>query len=190
MVSPPPGGGGCSQGKARVSWVKARVSAREPEISPKRPRCLLEVRHTITPRCGPGLAAGGLWGRPAGARVWVGARGQLLAGLRGCRTLQGPWGSRPASHGASCKLQTQGRTAWFQAFSMTSGKKRGPRDSRCGRVGYPSLGDGGRKGPSSPLPVAGAAPLTGRLAVTSQGPPVLRPEVSFWVTSGGSPPSG
>lgn len=63
------GGWGGSQGKAGVSWVRAMVSAREPEISPKRPRCLLEVRHMITPRCGPGLAAGGLWGRPAGARV-------------------------------------------------------------------------------------------------------------------------
>lgn len=32
---------------------------------------LLEVRHEITPRCGPGLAAGGLWGRLAGAEAWI-----------------------------------------------------------------------------------------------------------------------
>lgn len=59
-----------SQGKAGISWVRARVSAEEAEISPKRPRCLLEVRHKITPRCGPGLAAGGLWGRQAGVGTW------------------------------------------------------------------------------------------------------------------------
>lgn len=55
-----------SQGEAGISWVRARVSSRELEISPERPRCLLEVRHEITPRCGPGLATGGLWGRLAG----------------------------------------------------------------------------------------------------------------------------
>lgn len=77
--------------------MTARVSAREPEISPKRPRSLLEVRHEITPRCGPGLAAGGLWGRQAGARVRIGtgqgARDAFLAGLRGCRA---PWD--PGAH--------------------------------------------------------------------------------------------
>lgn len=65
-----------SQGEAGISWVTARVSAREPEINPKKPRCLLEVRHEITPRCGPGLAAGGLWGRLAEAGMWVGTESQ------------------------------------------------------------------------------------------------------------------
>lgn len=65
-----------SQGEAGISWVTARVSAREPEINPKKPRCLLEVRHEITPRCGPGLAAGGLWGRLAEAGTWVGTESQ------------------------------------------------------------------------------------------------------------------
>lgn len=101
--------------------MTARVSAREPEISPKRPRCLLEVRHKITPRCGPGLAAGGLWGRQAGAGVWTGtghgARDVLLAGLRGCRA---PWD--PGVHllfptFSSCKPQTQGGSTFFPALS-------------------------------------------------------------------------
>lgn len=137
-----------SQGKAGVSWVRAMVSAREPAISPKRPRCLLEVRHTITPRCGPGLAADGLWGRPAGTRVWVGAargaRAELLAGLRGCRTLQGPGVHvlLPTFPPANSKPREDLLSS--QASSMTSGKKKGPMDSRCGEVRYPSLGHGGR----------------------------------------------
>lgn len=79
------------------------------------------MRHEITPRCGPGLAAGGLWGRQAGARVRIGtgqrARDAFLAGLRGCRA---PWdpGARllfPAF--SSYKPQTQGRSTFFPAFS-------------------------------------------------------------------------
>lgn len=55
-----------SQGaRQEMSQVRARISAKESEISPGRPRCLLEVRQ-ITPRCGPGTAAGGLWGRGRG----------------------------------------------------------------------------------------------------------------------------
>lgn len=101
--------------------MRARVSAKEPEISPKRPRCLLEVRIKITPRCGPGLAAGGLWGRQAGARTWVGtgqeARGDLLSGLGGCRNL---W--RPGVHflfpiSSFGKPQARVSSPFFPAFS-------------------------------------------------------------------------
>ena len=135
MVSPPRG----SQGKAGISWVRASVSAREPENSPKRPRCLLEVRYKVTPRCGPGLAAGGLWVRQAGARVWVrtgqGARDELPAGPRGCSTLWSPGVHFLLPTSSSCKLQTQSISAfslpsqasWHgQPFSMTSSKVNSP----------------------------------------------------------------
>lgn len=92
MVSPQD-----SQGEVGVSWVRARVSAKEPEISPKRPRCLLEVRHKVTPRCGPGLAAGGLWGGRLGPGAWgLGAMDKLLMGLTLPRTSWG-WNSLFAS---------------------------------------------------------------------------------------------
>lgn len=144
--------------------MRARVSAKEPEISPKRPRCLLEVRRKITPRCGPGLAAGGLWVRQAGARACArtaqGARDKLQAGRRACRTL---W--RPGLHsflptfpnpGSICFLPflLKQASGHGQSLSVTSGKDNGPYLLPVWEIRVSHLGHGGRKGLSSQLPVA------------------------------------
>lgn len=161
-----PGG---SQGKAGVSWVRAGVSAREPEISPKRPRCLLEVRRTITPRCGPGLAAGGLWGRLAGTRVWVGAargaRAELLAGLQGCS-------------------RALGVTSCFHFLLQTPNprpppcppvRKRGLSTPGVGEPAIPASGNGG-EGPLQPTSCCRSSPSHWSPGHDSSQP-VLRPKV-------------
>lgn len=162
-----PGG---SQGKAGVSWVRAGVSAREPEISPKRPRCLLEVRRTITPRCGPGLAAGGLWGRLAGTRVWVGAargaRAELLAGLRGCSRALGV---------TSCFPHFLLQTPNPRPPPCPPVRKRGLSTPGVGEPAIPASGNGG-EGPRHPTSCCRSSPSHWSPGHDSSQP-VLRPKV-------------